>query len=302
LENQCRDLAAKAVQDALTGTTNRAEFDRELVVLVSDPEQRGSECSLIVADLDFFKEINDTYGHQCGDEVLKVFARILLTHRRQADLVARYGGEEFVILLPSTPLEVAWQRAEAIRAAIANEPIPGLRGRTVTSSFGVTQFHVGDSAESFLNRADRALYIAKQQGRNRTVQINVSNSPTQDGFDAEPNSDGSIETSLLVSSSGETAMLKLTGFIADHDAEVLYQDAQMIRMRVGHRSSFRERFWLLRPNLPIEITLNFQPARRRNRTPVWIGLRPEVPPRHQAAAQNRSIVLLASLRGYLMAE
>lgn len=302
LEEQCRTLAVQAVQDPLTGVTNRAEFDRRLLDMIGDRRMRGNACSLVVADLDYFKEINDTFGHQCGDEVLKCFSKILMAHRRQEDSVARYGGEEFIVLLPNCPIDVAWRRAEAIRRDIGRASIPGLRGRNVTSSFGVTQFHLGDSAESFVNRADRALYLAKQQGRNRTVKIDVAGAAVEQSLaGTEPDADGRIETTLALSSAGETALLKLSGFVADHGAQIVYQDEQTLRLRVGGRN-LRERLWPQRHNLPIEINLNFSPPRQRNRTLIRLEMKPEVPRRLLKAAHERCQTLLVSLRAYLMVD
>lgn len=157
--------------DGLTGLRNRKGFDLALASCLteSDDEERGP--SLLIADIDHFKRINDSYGHLFGDLVIRAVARILKDNVKGMDTAARYGGEEFVVLLPNTPLDGARRLAEKIRATIAQCAIKRV-GReeivsNVTVSLGVACYRAGESANEFLARADAALYGAKGEGRNR---------------------------------------------------------------------------------------------------------------------------------------
>jgi diguanylate cyclase (GGDEF)-like protein len=123
-----------------------------------------------MADLDHFKDINDTFGHDGGDRVLRAFAQLLLDSSRTEDLPSRYGGEEFLLLLPGTTGQQAAVLAERLGQSLESLEISGI-SRRVTASFGVTQFQAEDTAETFTKRADEALYEAKALGRNQ-VRIN----------------------------------------------------------------------------------------------------------------------------------
>lgn len=159
-----------AIHDQLTGLYNRhfmvdqIERQRELFV------RHGNPCSLVLFDIDFFKLVNDRYGHAVGDDVLVAFSRRIEGQLRQGDALGRYGGEEFMLVLPMTDLNAALQLAERIRAAMADTPLlleP--EPITVTASFGVAQLELGEDADGWQVRADQALYRAKQRGRNCAV-------------------------------------------------------------------------------------------------------------------------------------
>ena len=119
-----------------------------------------------MCDVDFFKRINDRYGHQCGDEVLVELAALLKSTVRQLDRVGRWGGEEFMVILPETPLEAALQLAERLRAKVSKHPFPCVEG-PVTISVGLSSYQQADSEQTMVARADQALYRAKSEGRNR---------------------------------------------------------------------------------------------------------------------------------------
>ena len=127
--------------------------------------RHGTPLSLIMMDLDFFKKINDTYGHLCGDCVLREITMLVNRTIRQYDLFARWGGEEFMILSPNNDMENARQLAERLRTEI--EGFDFTSAHSVTCSFGVAEFREGDDIDSFTKRADDALYKAKDKGRNR---------------------------------------------------------------------------------------------------------------------------------------
>lgn len=162
-----------AVTDALTGLNNRRYLDTHLATLVERSARRGRALSVLMADIDHFKAINDLHGHEGGDEVLREFSRRVRGAVRGADLACRYGGEEFVVVMPDTPAEVAAQVAERLRAAIAGDGFPITASSAmaaVTTSVGISTLDgEDDSAGAMLRRADQALYQAKHGGRNRVV-------------------------------------------------------------------------------------------------------------------------------------
>ena len=153
--------------DPLTGLANYRGLKERLEPALAAAHRHRQPLSLVVADLDFFKAINDNYGHEVGNEVLQGFANLLRQNCRREDLAVRWGGEEFLILLPHTDREGAWHFAERIRLLLAAKAFPPVREQ-VTASFGVTELQPTDDASSLLRRADQALYKAKNGGRNRT--------------------------------------------------------------------------------------------------------------------------------------
>ena len=162
-----------AVTDALTGLHNRRYLDSHVAVLFDDAVLRGRQMSILLLDIDRFKAINDSFGHDAGDEVLREFAMRVRAHTRGIDVVARYGGEEIVVLVPDTALEGARPVAERIREQVESAPFlihGGTRRVPVTVSIGVAARQVGDArGADILKRADLALYRAKKEGRNRVV-------------------------------------------------------------------------------------------------------------------------------------
>ena len=157
--------------DDLTAAFNRRHFFDLARHELAIARRYHQALSLILFDVDHFKRINDTAGHDAGDEVLRGVARIVREHLREADVFARYGGEEFILLLPRTPASEALVVAERIRKAIADNATATSQGvAVVTISSGVAELLSGeDSLDLLIRRADRAMYLAKQQGRNRTI-------------------------------------------------------------------------------------------------------------------------------------
>lgn len=160
-----------AVVDALTGLNNRRFLETHLATALDKAAHTGKPLSLMILDIDHFKSVNDTYGHDAGDEVLKVFAQRVRRVLRGADLVCRLGGEEFVVVMPDTPLSVAERIAERVRAAVENERFPIDQSRTiaVTTSIGLAERGGDANADGLLRRADKALYASKTSGRNRVT-------------------------------------------------------------------------------------------------------------------------------------
>jgi diguanylate cyclase len=158
----------KAQLDPLTQAINREAYQQRLDYEQARWRRYGTPLSLIIGDIDNFKQINDRFGHTTGDKVLCAVAQILQANCRQTDTLARYGGEEFVVLMPETRLEQAARAAEKLRAAVAGQAFRA-DGKPIliTVSFGIAEFQAGDTAESVFQRADRALYQAKHAGRNR---------------------------------------------------------------------------------------------------------------------------------------
>lgn len=154
--------------DSLTHLANRRFFIDLLEKAMAFAKRHEQPLSLIMADLDHFKSINDTYGHQVGDQVLAAFGQVMQASIRQEDLAARFGGEEFIIMLPGTTLEDATILAERLRESLENLTFPPLKTR-VTASFGIAQYRPDDTFETLVKRTDEALYAAKAAGRNRVM-------------------------------------------------------------------------------------------------------------------------------------
>ncbi len=167
LELQNARLAELAATDELTGAKNRRRFREDLELLFAQARRQDSPLSLILLDIDRFKDYNDSFGHPAGDELLRTFGALLRESVRGHDVVARYGGEEFVVLLPATGAVEALEVAERLREAVAGRD---WRHRPVTVSLGVATSDAETQDESALvELADRALYSSKQAGRNRTT-------------------------------------------------------------------------------------------------------------------------------------
>ena len=168
LQQREAQIVASSLTDPLTGVGNRRRLEQALAAEVSRASRTGARLCAIMADLDHFKRVNDTYGHAAGDNVLMAFGDLLRRHTRAIDIVARFGGEEFVVLLPYTELENAIAIADRIRESLAACPIESLPDR-VTASFGVAEMALDEPGSGLLRRADAALYDAKHSGRNRVA-------------------------------------------------------------------------------------------------------------------------------------
>ena len=162
-----------AIVDALTGLNNRRYLDNHLKILFDRAAVRGRPISICMTDIDRFKLVNDTYGHDVGDEVLREFATRIRSTVRGADLACRYGGEEFVVVMPDTPMELAASVAERLRSIVEDKPfyVRSIdRQLSITASLGIaTSSGAFGTPDEILKQADRALYEAKHTGRNRVV-------------------------------------------------------------------------------------------------------------------------------------
>jgi diguanylate cyclase len=173
LKTNLADAEEQGLSDPLTGLRNRRSFDIILASQVAAARNSGQPVSLIIADIDHFKSINDRYGHPTGDEVLKWFAKVLANNVKGRDTVARYGGEEFAIIMPQTTLDNAATIAGQIKTQLGAQywQKPGAPNTMlrVTSSFGVAELTSGEGTSGLIARADAKLYEAKAQGRNRVA-------------------------------------------------------------------------------------------------------------------------------------
>jgi len=319
LEQRIQLLHEKATRDPLTQVANRAELDRILASSLESHRERRLPCSLILCDIDHFKKINDTFGHQAGDDVLIVFAAMLRRHCRAGDLVARYGGEEFALLCTDCDAMAATRRAEQIRQELAEFPLTALGGRHISASFGVTQLQAGDTAETLLRRADRALYQAKANGRNTVVQLGS-------GLDAEEAvasqrgwwswlrptpPDLVLRRTLATSVPFNVVVEKLRGFVFDHKAivETITEDKLVLRIE-GDRLPLLRRasdrpvpFCVELAFFETETQLAGRMGARCVRTLVDATLRPlRGRDRRRRDVLERAQRLLASLKSYLIAQ
>jgi diguanylate cyclase len=172
LAKLCAEQEARLMTDSLTGAHSRYAYERRLDEEFQRWQRHSQPLSFSIWDIDLFKRINDSYGHEAGDRLLRGVADLFSRNKRAEDFLARIGGEEFVLLLPMTTLDAAHAVAEKLRAAVETaafrhhgEPV------SVTISCGITEFRAGDTPTSVYERADRALYQAKQQGRNSCVSV-----------------------------------------------------------------------------------------------------------------------------------
>lgn len=173
LRKKLEETRTEAMTDGLTGIANRKRFDTVLRIAASEAMETGASMTLLMLDIDHFKQFNDDHGHTVGDQVLRLAARTLTECVRQQDLPARYGGEEFAVVLPQTELEEARMIAERIRKRLNQKRITrrntGEDLGVVTISIGAAQYDYGESMAALVARADVALYRAKQMGRNRVM-------------------------------------------------------------------------------------------------------------------------------------
>ena len=165
-----------ATLDALTNLNNRRQFETRLKQEIATTKRQKNPLCAMMIDIDFFKKVNDTYGHASGDTVLRTVASIIKEHLRESDIPARYGGEEFAVLLPYTHIEEAKIVGERLRKAVENASIPiDKKNINVTISMGLAEFSPQETGEDLFKRADSALYEAKESGRNRVcVDLSVN--------------------------------------------------------------------------------------------------------------------------------
>ena len=320
LEERLQRLNEKATQDGLTGIANRAEFDRAHQRWVDVHLEGGLPYSLIICDLDYFKRINDTNGHQAGDDALVAFASLLRKYCRSGDLVARYGGDEFVMLCADCDSGAAADRAEVIREAWSRHPHPMLHGKCLTASFGVTGLQAGDTGETMLRRADRALLQAKSEGRNTVVTLGGGVTEPHDSevqrwrwllwWKQQPGQH-LLQRRVVTVVPLHLAAEKLRGFIGDHAAEILEIAKNRVVLEIAGKNLPLMRRSTDRPTpFLVELTLEEVNADHGMNTPgnqlrtlVQITIRPRRQrDRRRNGVDERARQLFISLRSYLMAQ
>ncbi len=316
LEARCQSLYERATRDPLTQVANRAEFDRVFELFVAAHQEQRVPCSLIICDLDHFKQVNDQFGHPAGDEAIKALASVLRNACRSGDLVARYGGEEFVMLCAHTDNAAATRRAEEIRRTLACQRLPVLGGKSVTASFGVTEIQPGDTPATMLRRADRALLLAKQQGRNRVVQLGIGSDtgdlpPRPPQPDAPSSQPVILHQQLVTPVPAAVAVEKLRGFVADHQARVIRLDGNHVELHVvdqryRRRSSDRPIAFRVEVRMQEEQVSRPAPDGGAGRDVIQTRMFVTIAPlshrdRRRSQAAERARELSASLRSYLMA-
>lgn len=319
LEEKCQALHTEMTKDPLTQVANRAEFDRMLEAFVDAHQETGLPCSLIMADIDHFKSINDTYTHIAGDQVIVSFAALLKSMCRAGDLVARYGGEEFAVLCADCNNANAALRAEQLRKALAEMQHSEIGDKSITASFGVTELQPGDTPETMLRRSDRALLMAKDQGRNQVVQLGDGMSEEAEKkswwpFNTNWRGRKLVEATLVTNVPLEVAVQKLRGFIADHDAKILRTSENEIRLEATDKAAGKARRKDDRPvSFVVDVSLSQEHIERTNsvglasgayvQTNILVTIRPRRDrDRRRSIATDRARMLLGSLKSYLMAK
>jgi len=317
LEKRCQSLHERATKDPLTQVANRAEFERAHQTFVGAHLERRLPCALIICDIDFFKQVNDTFGHQAGDEALKSFAQLLKSKCRSGDLVARYGGEEFVVLCADCNNATAARRAEEMRRTIGELPQSSLSGKPITVSFGVTEVQAGDTPETMLRRADRALLIAKNRGRNTVVQLGtgIAEDEVQPKrrfwFQKRAPAELLLEKCLVTAVPLGVAIEKLRGFIADHAADVESTEGDRVLLTIDGESGTLVRRRSDRP-VVFQVELRFseealesragKAGGRVLRTKIYVKIRPKRGrDRRHSDLVERSRHIMAGIKSYLMA-
>ena len=317
LEEKCQALHAQVAKDPLTQVANRAEFDRMLINFIAAHQESNLPCSLIMSDIDHFKLINDTFGHQAGDAAIITFASLLKAMCRSGDLVARYGGEEFAILCADCTNASAARKAEHIRKSLSELEHSYLGKKSITASFGVTELQPGDTPETMLRRSDRALLQAKDQGRNQVVQLGGGMSEEKvkkSWWPFQPWRGGAlVETTLVTAVPMEVAVQKLRGFISDQDAKITHTSEHELNMEVTDRLVDDNRRREDRVvTFAIELKFSEQHVDRANATGFAAGKYAEtrimvtIHPRRDRDRRrdttvNKARRLLGSLKSYLMA-
>ncbi len=327
LEERVQTWREKATRDPLTQVANRAEFDRTHQTFIDHHLVNGMPCSLIICDIDHFKLVNDTFGHQAGDEALIAFAQMLDENCRPGDLVARYGGEEFVILCADCDLEAAVKRSKILRRKVEELRLTQLGGQRITASFGVTQTLPGDTAESMLRRADRALLAAKANGRNCVVTLagdrdeerseEAGHGGHSSGWFAwwRPlSSEPTVDCELIAPVPLSMAVQQLRGFVSDHRAHAKRTDANTILLHVtpkqshiARRRSDRPGVFVAELHLTEEEIVAVEGGSPQRVGQICTRLHVTVRPkrsreRRRNDVRERAQAVVTSLRSYLMAK
>jgi diguanylate cyclase (GGDEF)-like protein len=317
LQRQVCKLHQQASLDPLTSVPNRTEFERALQDSFDRYKKDGGTSCLIICDIDFFKRINDDYGHQKGDLALVSFARHLQKHVRANDLVARYGGEEFVILCADCNQAHAMERAEKIRKDLERSALTELDGKCLTASFGVAEICESDTPSSLFVRADHALLSAKESGRNRVacsaeelagVAKHENDTPPTELRWKRFRGEVLASEEFVTPAPPDVLFAKIRGFIDEQSARITRINPNHIALDFGEgRQSMFRRSADQSLELVVDIELSEEQAsteenRRRSRqTMLRITIRPKRRrDRRRQGLDDAAAHVLTTLRSYLM--
>jgi diguanylate cyclase (GGDEF)-like protein len=283
--------------------------------MVAQSLRSGTPFSIVICDIDRFKQVNDVFGHQAGDEALVNFTTLLRQFSREGDLVARYGGEEFVLLFPDCDNALAARRAEEIRHELSRTPQPTLGSKYLTASFGVTEVQMGDTPETMLRRADRALYQAKDGGRNRVVQLGAGLIPEEDprrrnwlSWWHRRSPDCLLARSLVAHVPINVLVEKIKGFISDHGAAILQIDENYVVLELDGESKFSRRQSDRPWPVILELKLHEPAPEQEERTAVGtrtiinVTIRPKRSRDRRRQRIDEAAQIVASLKSYLIAQ
>lgn len=308
--HEFRELKLAATRDALTNVANRGELESQLQVLVKKFQESVCEpFSVIFADADHFKRINDAYGHGVGDKVLIDLANLWTRETYSGELIARYGGEEFVIVCPATDLEQAVRRAERLRTTLRESKIGGVDRLRVTASFGVAQIEPGDTGETLLRRADKALYSAKEGGRDRTCSLTnaeLLNSAREKSFEETHEDPLTVKGSFVAVVASEMVVYKLGGFVSEYNVVLNEVTRERVVMRVGSSGLLSFLEWGAPPPVCIELSMSgLADSRSRgtsNRIQIGVSIRSMNNRIKPKAFQARASELMRELKSYFAAD
>jgi diguanylate cyclase (GGDEF)-like protein len=308
-----RELQWAATRDPLTGVANRGAMQSKLTELYVDWADHNHESKLgvIFIDIDHFKSINDRYDHSAGDRVLIDLVRLLQDELYSGEMVARYGGEEFVVLCPETSLLQAVERAERLRRSVMGMSVTGRPELHVTASFGVAELEAGDTVESLLQRADKALYNAKHGGRNRTcyLQGEAEARKATRGSNASAGAESLMHQATFKSCDAAGVVVqKLSGFIDDNCGRVIECTPTRVCIQLGRTGLFSS--WGRRPNRqPVKLHLELSPQTEQpgsrvvsRKREIRVTVHPLGVPKDSAAFQLRAAQVVELLRSYCVAE
>lgn len=305
---ELKQLKLEASRDALTSVANRGELERQLEILTQQfAENPEDPFSVIFADADHFKRVNDTYGHQVGDQVLIDLAKHFNNETYSGEIVGRYGGEEFVILCPSTSLEQAVRRADRLRNSLMTTKVGGVDKLNITCSFGVAQMEPADTTETLVRRADMALYEAKASGRNRTFSytteelIKLNNGQQSENESGQPFQSSGSFTAVLAS---EIVVHKLAGFVKDHKAVLDDVTHERVLMQIP-AAGWLAYFGTSPDRQALEIELRIEKTDRSGdstKMRIYYDIRPTGWFRNRAAFETRTKSMAKALKQYFVAE
>jgi diguanylate cyclase (GGDEF)-like protein/putative nucleotidyltransferase with HDIG domain len=300
-------LRRAACTDPLTGLSNRGELERLLKQTLEDAQgiEWAEPFSVVFLDVDHFKKINDSFGHAAGDAVLQAVAECLRSEAHSSEIVGRYGGEEFIIICPGAVNDFAVRRAERFRQAVARLKVRELQGRRITASFGVSQAEEEDTVHDVIDRADRALYMAKNHGRNQTQSLS-RRQVTASRTASQPNA-GHFSTTLYACTTLELAGYKLASFLSASGARLLASGERSAKLRLGRGGWFRAHDG--DRELPVLIDLEFGATKAvgsdgrllRNQIAITVRIHAENPFADPTRFEQRSRDVIRMLSAHLVA-